>query len=93
MVSNGYVIVERNFYAKKMGEIDIIATKNGVLHFVEVKSGDTFEPVYNITKSKILKITKSAYLYLKAKNIDIPFCIDALIVSGNEFELIENVTL
>lgn len=32
-----YAIVERN-YLKKWGEIDVIAKKEGVLHFVEVKS-------------------------------------------------------
>lgn len=92
LISKGFEIIERNFYAKKMGEIDIIAIKNGVLHFVEVKSGNTFEPIYNITKIKLSRITKSAYLYLKAKNIDMPFCIDALILSDNEFEFIENIT-
>lgn len=34
---NKFSIVDRN-YLKKWGEIDIVAKKNGVLHFVEVKS-------------------------------------------------------
>jgi len=34
---HGYKVIERN-YRKKYGEIDIIATKEGVLHFIEVKS-------------------------------------------------------
>lgn len=33
----GYKIIFRNYY-KKVGEIDIIAKKNEVLHFIEVKS-------------------------------------------------------
>lgn len=35
--NNGYSVVDRN-YLKKWGEIDIVAKKGGILHFVEVKS-------------------------------------------------------
>ena len=52
---SGYEIVDRNFYTK-FGEIDIIAEKDDILHFVEVKSGDSFQPIYNVTKSKLQKI-------------------------------------
>ncbi len=37
LVSKGYRVIERNF-TRKWGEIDIIAEKDGVVHFVEVKS-------------------------------------------------------
>ena len=40
LVKHGFTIFERN-YTKKWGEIDIVATKNGVLHFFEVKAGVT----------------------------------------------------
>lgn len=93
LVSIGFVIIEQNFYAKKMGEIDIIATKNGVWHFVEVKSGEGFEPIYNFTKSKLRKVIKSAELYLKAKALEVPYCIDAIIITDGEIEFMENVTL
>lgn len=33
----GYVLLERNF-KKKWGEIDVIAKKDGIIHFVEVKA-------------------------------------------------------
>ena len=89
----GFTIVERNFYAKKMGELDIIAQKEGVLHFVEVKSGSGFDPVYNLTPSKLHKVINSAQLYMKQKGLDMPFCIDALIVSDEGIELLENITL
>jgi putative endonuclease len=36
--NRGYVIVSRN-YRKPWGELDIVAKKRGVLHFVEVKAG------------------------------------------------------
>jgi len=91
--SNGYIIVERNFYAKKLGEIDIIAIKDEVYHFVEVKSGESFEAVYNITPSKLHKLLRSVQYYLKSKNLDVTYCIDAMIYANEELELIENITL
>jgi putative endonuclease len=91
---NGFVIVERNYYASKLGEIDIIATKEDTLHFIEVKSAySDFDPVYNITPSKLKKVTNSAYHYLKSKGLDTAFCIDALLIRNDEVELIENITL
>lgn len=37
LTKHGFKIIERN-YLKKWGEIDIIAEKSGILHFVEVKT-------------------------------------------------------
>ena len=79
--NKGYKIIERNFYTK-FGEIDIIAFKDDVFHFVEVKSGKTFEPVFNITPSKLKRIIRSAEVYIKQNKIDSAFCIDAVIVKG-----------
>ncbi|WP_373028602.1 YraN family protein [Sulfurovum sp.] len=90
----GFLIVERNYFARKLGEIDIIANRDDVLHFIEVKSGKTdFDPVYNVTPSKLRKIINSAHYYMKTKNIDTAFSIDALIIRYDEVEFIENVTL
>jgi len=91
----GYVILERNYFARKLGEIDIIAQRDDVLHFIEVKSGksDTFDPVYNVTPAKLRKVINSAQYYLKVKQLDLAFSIDALIVRVDEVEFIENVTL
>ncbi|MDD2697260.1 MAG: YraN family protein [Arcobacteraceae bacterium] len=89
----GYLLVERNFYAKKLGEIDIIATKEGVYHFVEVKSGESFEAVYNITPSKLGKLKRSVEYYLQTKKLSVPYCIDAIIFAGEELEFLENITL
>ncbi len=91
--SNDYLIVDRNFYAKKLGEIDIVAVKDDVYHFVEVKSGNSFEAVYNITPSKLHKLLRSIEYYLKVKNLDVAYCIDAIIFAGEELEYLENITL
>jgi len=91
----GFVILERNYFARKLGEIDIIAQCDNVLHFIEVKSGksESFDPVYNVTPAKLRKVVNSAQYYLKTKRLDMAFSIDALIVRGAEVEFIENVTL
>ncbi|WP_104761252.1 YraN family protein [Helicobacter cetorum] len=87
----GFEIIERNFFSR-FGEIDIIAFKKGVLHFVEVKSGKNFEPIYAITPSKLQKIIKTIRYYLSQKDPNSDFCIDALIVKNGNFELVENIT-
>ena len=91
--SNGYSIIDRNFYAKKLGEIDIVSLKDDIYHFIEVKSGETFEAVYNITPSKLHKLLKSIEYYLKVKNLDVAYCVDAIIFAGEELEYLENITL
>ena len=89
---NSYKIIKRNFYFKG-GEIDIIAIKDDIIHFIEVKSGNSFEPVYNITPTKLNRIIKGAYIYLKQNRLNLPFCIDAIIVKNDSIEYIENLTL
>ena len=92
--AESFRIVERNYYAGKLGEIDIVAERDGVLHFIEVKSSrGGFDPIYNIGKTKLRRVINSAYHYLKAKRIDMPFCIDALIIRDKKVELLENITM
>lgn len=80
----GYKIVDRN-YLKKCGELDIVAEKDGALHFVEVKSksckilpenreklkGDFYMPEENVNSVKIRKIKKTVEIYLKER--EVPF--------------------
>lgn len=90
----GFVIIERNYFAKKLGEIDIIATKEEVLHFIEVKSAKAdFDPIYNLTPVKLRKVINSAYFYMKSKGLHVAFSIDAMIIRQDKVELIENITL
>jgi len=85
-----FVILERNFYSK-FGEIDIIALKDDVLHFVEVKSGKG-EPVYNITPAKMSKIVKTSQFYLNKTKLTFDYCYDGLIVKENSIDFIENIS-
>lgn len=91
----GYIILERNYFARKLGEIDIIAKLNDTLHFIEVKSTqlNSFDPIYNVTHAKLRKVINSAQYYLKSKKLDTTFSIDVLLIRGEEIEFIENVTL
>ena len=89
---NNYKILDRNFYFKG-GEIDIIAFKNHTIHFVEVKSGSSFEPIFNITPSKIKRIIKGANIYMQKNRLNNAFCIDAIIIKDNNIEHIKNITL
>jgi len=89
--SLSYEIVERNV-RKKFSEIDIVAKKDGVYRFVEVKSGDSFDPVYNMTPAKLKKIIKGVGSYLASRKIDAAYCIDLVVVRSGECELYENVT-
>ena len=62
---NGYKIVERNF-RKGYGEIDIIATHNGTLVFIEVKtrtSNSFGSPLESITPWKLKSLVKTAQYY------------------------------
>ncbi|MDQ5971413.1 MAG: putative endonuclease [Patescibacteria group bacterium] len=75
----GFLIKERN-YTKKWGEIDIIATKEGKLYFVEVKSVSrdsdnidvksddvthvTFRPEENMHPWKMKRLSRTVGTYL-----------------------------
>ncbi|HHS92776.1 MAG TPA: YraN family protein [Campylobacterales bacterium] len=92
--SEDFSIVARNYHARKLGEIDIIAMRDGVIHFVEVKSGQKdFDPVYNFTPSKQRKMINAAYYYMKQHNLDMEFCLDLIVVRWGEIEFLENITM
>ena len=89
----GYSIVERNFYSR-FGEIDVIALKDEVLHFVEVKSGLDYESaVQNITPKKLSRLIKTAHVYMKKNSLDVDFMLDAVIITPKNVEIVENITL
>lgn len=89
-----FEIIEQNFYAKKLGEIDIIARKNSIYHFCEVKSAPDYETaINNLTASKLSKIKRSVDYYLQTKKLDVAFCIDAIIINDEEINFLENITL
>ena len=65
LVEGGYKIVETN-YLRKWGEIDIVAEKEGVLHFVEVKSisNPNFRPEDAVRAWKKERMSRAIRTYL-----------------------------
>ena len=72
--NRGFAIRERN-YRKKWGELDIVAHKDNVLHFIEVKSGswegpwpregsEGYRPEDHMTKSKLARLGRAIKTYL-----------------------------
>ena len=63
----GYTILERNF-RRPWGEIDVIAEKEGIVVFVEVKAGQArsagFEPELHANREKMIKVLRTARSYL-----------------------------
>ena len=93
LFNNGFSIVERNFYSR-FGELDVIATKDNVLHFVEVKSGLDYESaVQNITPKKLSRLIKTGAVYMKKNALDVDFTYDAIIITPKDIQMIENITL
>lgn len=93
LLDNAYEIVERNFYSR-FGEIDIIAFKDEVLHFVEVKSGEDYEKaVQNITPTKLSRLIKTGDVYMKKNDLNIDYMYDAIIIVDEKVWYLENITL
>lgn len=88
--NKGYKILARN-YSNKFGEIDIVAQKDEVIVFVEVKSqlrpiSDGLYPERNVTYSKQRKLVRAAQRYLieKKHHDDVDWQIDVMGVCLNE---------
>ena len=86
---NGYKIIKTNFRCR-FGEIDIIAKKNKILFFVEVKTRKSFKfgyPQEAVNLRKRNKIKNLGELYLKQnnlKNIKMKILVVALILKDNK---------
>src|SRR3989338_7842028 len=93
----GFVIVERNYW-QKWGEIDIVAQKNTVLHFVEVKAVtreiqpvpqylalDSYDAMDNIHSWKLKRLSRAIQTYLLQRNIpdDQEWQVDVITVELN----------
>jgi putative endonuclease len=68
----GYTIIDQN-YRKPYGEIDLIAKKDRMLVFIEVKTRDMkyvqhFLPEQSVNRSKARKIKKVCQVYLLEKH-------------------------
>ena len=100
LVQQGFAILHRNWRYGQL-EIDIIAIRNGVLHFVEVKrrtSNKFGYPEESVTKQKFRFLMRAADQYLTLHPKFKKVCFDILSITTPagappQFFLIEDVYL
>ena len=67
----GFSIVERNAH-NMFGEIDVVAKKDAIIYFFEIKTGHTqsaVHPIENLHQHKLRKLFKAIGYYKMSKNI------------------------
>ncbi len=81
LVKHRFKILDRN-YLRKWGEIDVIAEKDGIVHFIEVKSvsretysgeyqaSDNYDPEENVHPWKLKRLSRAIQTYILDKDID-----------------------
>lgn len=83
---NGYKIIDRN-YRRKWGEIDIIAVKDDIVRFVEVKAVSRESPDYRpeelVHRTKLRKVARTASLYMEEKRDNREYQVDVVGVIMN----------
>ena len=93
-MKHNFSILDRN-YTKKWGEIDIVAEKDDVLHFVEVKAtatvsqetNDEYRPEENIRLWKKQRMARAIKTYLLDRNVsyETEFLIDVVALNLDFF--------
>lgn len=87
LIQKDYYILAKNYHSR-FGEIDIIASDNGSIVFIEVKTRTQNQfgtPLDAITKRKLWKMVKTSQFYLSQKNMhDKPYRYDAIEIILNQ---------
>ena len=73
LVKQGFKVLDRN-YNKKWGEIDIVAEKDKILRFIEVKTvvsyeTDRYRPEENVHYQKLKRLSRVIQTYLLDKKV------------------------
>ena len=94
LIQNGYKILERNF-RNRSGEIDLIAKKDGQIHFIEVKyrtTSDFGSPLEAVDFRKQKQIRKVAMYYLMKNKLSewTPCQFDVIGFEGEKMIHLEN---
>lgn len=103
LLHNGFNVIERNFRAGRLGEIDIVASEAEYICFVEVKTrtGKSFGlPSEAVNSRKQSKIRSLAWIYLKQHGlqehyirfdiVEVLGCFKNGLFSVSEINLIKN---
>lgn len=86
LTGHGYKVLERNWRVKA-GEIDIIAEKNGIVHFVEVKYRKNHNQgggIAAITQTKLRHMERAARLWMQ-RNGDRNSRLSVIEVTGDDY--------
>lgn len=92
----GFKIIEQNWRLPRY-EIDIVASKDDIVHFIEVKyraSNDQGSGFDAITESKIKQMRRAAWAWVEQNKWHGEYVLSAVEVAGKKFSVIgfiENV--
>lgn len=82
----GYLVIERNWRHGSHIEIDIVAERDGVLHFIEVKTrkaNSLTSPEEAITTKKIRALVRSVNNYVSHNNVECEVTLDLIAIENN----------
>ncbi len=69
LITLGFTIIKRNFFISS-GEIDIIAVRKEVIHFIEVKTTyGEYNPAENFHKTKLTRFMKTVRWYCYSHHV------------------------
>ncbi|MBS3763527.1 MAG: YraN family protein [Planctomycetes bacterium] len=86
---NGYRILERNFHCTG-GELDIVAFRDGIVAFVEVRARGiraTVDPLETVTREKQKRVLRAAQQYASLRQLhreDVVLRLDLVAVHKQE---------
>lgn len=89
--SVGFEILEQNFRCR-FGEVDIVARDGEVVVFVEVRERGSMDfggPEESLDRKKLLKIQKTAEVWLQGKDVD--WRIDFVGILGGKIDHLRDV--
>ena len=91
----GYCILERNWMNKGRKELDIVATKDDVVVFVEVKTrrpGSATSPIEAVDIRKQRRICMAADSFMKSYRVDLPCRFDIVgIIYNDQSSRVEHI--
>lgn len=92
----GYQLADRN-WRSRLGEIDLVFWDGNTLVFVEVRyrrKGSLVEAAVSLTGTKLRRLRGSISAYIASKGLpmDTPWRLDAVLVDGEDMQLLENIT-
>ena len=94
LIENGYTILERNWFMR-IGEIDIIAQKEGVIYFFEVKARSGLKyghPFHAINRHRRHILMRLGLVYVADRGLKYrALSVGAIGIIGNHLTILPNI--